>query len=604
MEDKNGVKNTILAILLSAIVLFAWDYFMTSEKKDVAEQQAIVSKNAQSEPVAVPATGETPVDRVGSGRESLETALSDTDRLKIETPALIGSVNLNDGRIDDLSLRRYRQEVDKNSPPVRLLSPARAENAYYAVFGYNTDGKPIFNKDDKNTRWRLISGDRLTVGKPVIMEYVADRLKVTRTIAVDGDYMFTLSDKVENTSDKNAAVTPYGLIKRDFTTARPQSTYVVHTGLIARVDGSVIERSYESVRETGKERFVGTDGLKGGWIGWTDEYWMTALVPPQNAPLDMRAINAPAADAPGNQADYITSARNLAPGESFTFEQEFFAGSKSVSIIEHYRDTHGIEGFEDTTDWGWFWFFTKPIFKLLHMIQKFVGNYGVSILILTLIIKALFFPLANKSYAAMSKMKKLQPEMEKIRAQYPEDAMKQQQALIELYKREKVNPVSGCWPLLLQIPVFYALYKVLNVTLELRHAPFFGWIQDLSAPDPTNIFNLFGLLPFTPPSFLHIGVLPILMGLTMWAQQKLNPAPPDPTQAKIMGFFPLIFTFVLAPFASGLVLYWTLSNFLSIIQQAIIMKRSGTPVKFHFTKQSADTNASNDNPSFASRRKS
>ena len=305
----------------------------------------------------------------------------------------------------------------------------------------------------------------------------------------------------------------------------------------------------------------------------------------------MRAVYNPYNGHDGYQADYTLKSREIKAGETITLKNQLFAGAKSVTLINEYQDSLKIQGFDFLIDWGWFWFFTRPIFKGLLILYAFVGNYGIAILLLTLLLKTLFFPLANKSYTAMSRMKKLQPDMEKIRERNKDNPMVQQQELIALYKREKVNPVAGCWPMLLQIPVFFALYKVLNVALELRHQPFYGWIHDLSSADPTNIFTLFGLIPAVLPSFLHLGVWPLLMGVTMWAQQKLNPAPSDPVQAKMMALFPIIFTFVLAPFSAGLVIYWTWNNILSILQQAVIMKRLGVPVEFSLWKKAKTDNA-------------
>ncbi len=597
MEDKSGFKNTIIAVILSAIVLFTWDYFL-GPKTVQHSAKAISAGGTAGSSESDKKTEDTPLSdslnipalEVSSPKLSRQTVLTESRRLQIVTPSLSGSFNLKEGRFDDLLLLKHKQEAVKNSPSVVLLSPKNTENSYYATFGYNSDGKPLLHEGVNGEIWKIVEGETLTPKTPVTLEYIGDKVTVRRKISVDENYMFAIEDQVANQSDQPVSLSPYGIVKREFSGPVPVSEHVVHTGFVARADGEIIERSATDVQKIGSEKFISS----GGWAGWTDKYWMTALIPPQNAKLEMRVLDVPGLGADGKQIDYVTKAVIVNPSEIFTFKQDFFAGAKSVEVIEAYRDNLKIEGFEYTVDWGWFWYFTKPIFHFLQMIQNVVGNYGVSILILTFFMKLLFFPLANKSYKAMSKMKALQPEMEKIRAKHTADPVKQQQALIELYKKEKINPVAGCWPLLLQIPVFYALYKVLNVALDLRHAPFFGWIQDLSAKDPSNLFNLFGLLPFTPPDFLHVGILPLLMGVTMWLQQKMNPAPPDPTQAKIMGFFPIIFTFILAPFAAGLVIYWTFSNILSVLQQGLIMKKAGVPIQLHFKSGSAG-DVGNDN---------
>ena len=584
MDDQSNLKNTLVAIALSAAVLLAWDHFMVPKvppqgldslssvpTETLKNDNSIPSNAHDSNNNSVP-TSEN------AGFKTLDIALENTkNRLPLKSDTLKGSINLENGRFDDLTLPKYYNELEKKSGNVRLFAPSDTEKGFFAEFGY-TIGKD--GSSNITNPWIVKTGDVLSDTQDVVLERQVGNIKITRTITLDENYMFTVIDNLTNIGTENISATPYALIKHNKPDYLHDSkTYAVHTGFIGWINNALEERTLDTIKDDQSEKFVS----EGGWIGLTEKYWMATLIPAPKETIKIRTLYNPFAGQDGYQTDYVTKTQTIPPKGTITMTQKLFAGAKSVPVIEEYHAT-GIEGFDYTVDWGWFWYFTKPIFKGLLYIHHIVGNYGIAILLLTLVIKGLFFPLANKSYTAMSKMKKLQPEMEKIRSKFGDDPMKQQQELISLYKREKVNPVAGCWPLLLQIPVFYALYKVLNVALELRHAPFFGWIQDLSAIDPTNIFNLFGLLPFTPPSFLHVGILPLVMGITMWMQQKLNPASPDPVQARIMGFFPIIFTFILAPFAAGLVLYWTWNNILSILQQIVIMKRLGVPVEFRITK--------------------
>jgi YidC/Oxa1 family membrane protein insertase len=436
-----------------------------------------------------------------------------------------------------------------------------------------------------------VSGD-LSNNKQVILQKRIGDIVVDRNITLDDNYMFAVSDSITNNTNGDISVTPYGLVnENDPVSKQSDKSYVVHTGFIGHINGSATQMTFADIKDDKVFKDASTDKQTGGWVGITDKYWATILIPDASEPITIRAVYNPYNGHDGYQADYTLKSRAIKAGETMKLKNQLFAGAKSVTLINEYQDTLKIQGFDFLIDWGWFWFFTRPIFKGLLLLYSVVGNYGIAILLLTLFLKTLFFPLANKSYTAMSRMKKLQPDMEKIRERNKDNPMVQQQELIALYKKEKVNPVAGCWPMLLQIPVFFALYKVLNVALELRHQPFYGWIHDLSAADPTNIFTLFGLIPVILPSFLHLGVWPLLMGVTMWAQQKLNPAPSDPIQAKMMSLFPIIFTFVLAPFSAGLVIYWTWNNILSIVQQAVIMKRLGVPIEFSLWKKTNNDKA-------------
>jgi YidC/Oxa1 family membrane protein insertase len=399
--------------------------------------------------------------------------------------------------------------------------------------------------------------------------------------------MFTIKDSINNQSEKDIQLNPYARIKRNQLEAHT-SQYIIHEGLFAWAENQLHEETYNDLAEDKEKQYT----QKGGWFGVTDHYWMTNIIPPQNETVKARFIYTDGV-VPSYQADYLLDTKTIKSGESTTIEQKLFSGAKSVELVDMY-EKQGVTEFSYTIDWGWFFFFTKPIFYALNYIYKFVGNFGVAILCLTLLIKILFYPLANKSYRSMAQMKKLQPKLMELREKNKDDPLKQQQDLIALYKKEKVNPVSGCLPMIIQIPVFFALYKVLSVALEMRHAPFFGWIQDLSAKDPTNIFSLFGLIPFdiaTVIPFLHIGIWPLLMGFTMWFQQRLNPSSPDPIQAQVMTWMPIIFTFLLGQFAAGLVIYWTWNNIISIAQQSIIMKQLGIPVNFNiFARKQVEQN--------------
>lgn len=580
MEDRPNNGNVVIAVLLSAIVLFGWDYFFAPKPQSVTPVSGITSindtdnKQTPNSPQATINNSVLPVDNVFN---DIQTALSNTDnRITIKTPAVTGSIDLTTGRFDDLTLNKYNNTYHSNDK-IRLLSPRNTENGFFAEVNYIVNGA---DKNSDSAPWQVISGDLNEANTNVILQKKTNTITIDRTISIDDNYLFTISDTITNNSTKDIDITPYGLVNENDPAVRQKdSNYVVHTGFVGYINDSAVQMKLSDIKDDKLFKDISVEGSTGGWVGITDKYWATILIPESTEHLTIRAVYNPFSGHDGYQADFTLKAKSIKAGEKITVNNRLFAGAKSVTLINKYQDTANIEGFDFLIDWGWFWFFTRPIFKGLLLFYSYVGNYGIAILLLTLLLKALFFPLANKSYIAMTRMKKLQPEMEKIRSRNTDNPMAQQQELIALYKKEKLNPVAGCWPMLLQIPVFFALYKVLNVALELRHQPFYGWIYDLSAADPTNIFTLFGVLPDVFPSFLHLGIWPLLMGGTMWLQQKLNPAPSDPVQAKMMSFFPIIFTFILAPFAAGLVLYWTWNNILSIIQQAIIMKRLGVPVE-------------------------
>ena len=497
------------------------------------------------------------------------------NRVTIDTPNLKGSINLTGARIDDVSLKHYRVTVEPNSPIIELLNPQALPSGFYSEIGFvGSDATGAVPGPD--TVWTAEANASLTPATPLVLTYVNDKgLTFKRTIAVDQDYMFTVSDAVTNTGGADVTLSNYGRITR-FDKPLHASTYVLHEGLIGVTGEEGLQEINYATIEDDKQVVPGksTDG----WLGITDKYWAATLVPSSKQPFQPR-FSYFDDGRPRYQADYLTDPILVPAGQSTTVETLVFAGAKEVGTIQAYETDRNIRQFDLLIDWGWFYFITKPMFYLIDWLFKALGNFGLAILATTVIVKAIFFPLANKSYKSMANMKMVQPKMLEIREKYADDKMKQQQAMMELYKTEKINPLAGCWPVLIQIPVFFALYKVLYVTIEMRHAPFFGWIQDLAAPDPTSLFNLFGLLPFAVPAFLMIGVWPLIMGVTMFLQMRMNPTPPDPTQQMIFTWMPVIFTFMMAGFPAGLVIYWAWNNSLSIIQQGVIMKRQGAKIE-------------------------
>ena len=580
MDENN--RNFILAIVLSIGVLFAWQYFfLPKPQQGLGPQPAEQSQVEPGPPkpqvgVEQPEGGAPQPGGPAAVTLSREEALAQSPRIAIDTPSLKGSIALKGGRIDDLTLKDYRETVDPTSPQVVLLSPAGGPHAYYAEAGFvggaGGEGLALPTAD---TLWTEASQGPLTPNSPVTLTYDNGKgLKFTRTITIDDKYMFTIDDQVTNTGAEAVTLYPYALVSRH-ETPPIQGFYILHEGLIGVVDGGGLQEiTYQSALDNPAASFKSQNG----WLGITDKYWATAIVPEQGKTFDATFLGKQSDGRDFFQTDYLMGPLSIAPGGTGQAQGRVFAGAKEVNVVDGYAETYGIPRFDRLIDWGWFYFLTKPLFYALDYFYKLVGNFGVAILIVTVIIKLILFPLANKSYVAMSRMKKLAPEMQRIKERYGDDRMRQQQAMMELYKKEKVNPASGCLPILVQIPIFFALYKVLFITIEMRHAPFFGWIKDLSAPDPTSIFNLFGLIPWEPPAFLLIGIWPIIMGITMWVQMKLNPAPPDPVQAKLFAWMPVFFTFLLASFPAGLVIYWAWNNLLSVIQQAVIMARQGVDI--------------------------
>jgi YidC/Oxa1 family membrane protein insertase len=587
MPDQDGQRNLLLAIVLSVAVLLAWQVFYAGPrlKEDQERRQRALQEQSHAKgegtrtevPGAAPSSGLAAPSGAASAAPELsrEDAIRESARLSIDTPSLRGSIALKGGRIDDLVLAKYHETVDPDSANVVLLSPSGAPNPYYAEYGWVADGgaPPLPARDSV---WKAETEGALTPTHPVTLVWDNGQgLVFHRHIAVDDNYAFTVTDAVENKSDKEVTLSPFALISRHGM-PKVQGYYILHEGLIGVLGNAGLkEISYaDALKEGGSKSFKET----AGWVGITDKYWATALIPDQSAAFvaDLSGTKRDGKDY--FQTDLLLKPTTIAPGAVASVTTNLFAGAKQMSLIEGYATKLGAKQFDLLIDWGWFWFITKPLFRLLHGLSLLLGNYGLAVLATTVMVKALFFPLANKSYESMAKMKKLQPEMEKIRERFKEDRVKQQQELMALYKNQKINPVSGCLPTVVQIPVFFALYKVLFITIDMRHAPFFGWIKDLSAPDPTSVFNLFGLLPFHPSTYLMVGAWPLIMGCTMWVQMQLNPQQPDPVQQKIFSWMPVIFTFMLASFPSGLVIYWAWNNVLSLIQQYAIMRRNNTEV--------------------------
>ena len=559
----NDNKNMILAVVLSALVLLGWS--LLSEKFfPTANPPVVKVEDGKVKPLPQPQASPSP--QTPPAIQSRAAVLGATPRVRIETPSLKGSINLKGAAIDDLVLVRQREGIAKNSPPVRLLSPGGARNAYFASFGWTGDGVEAPGPD---AVWTA-SAPVLAPGKPVTLSWASPAgVRFEQIIAVDDDYLFTIRQRVANSGPNAVAVRPYGLISRATKSPDPDG-WTMHVGPMGYLNGAAnYEVDWKTLDEAGAngERF----DSRGGWLGFTDKYWLTALAPAQDA-----AISASFRRAPGGayQADYARQPEIVPPGKAITIETHLFAGAKEKAALDRY-ETAGIPKLSKSIDWGWFEWFMRPIFDLLTWLFKHIGNFGVAIICLTLIVRLLMFPIADKQFKSMAAMRKIQPKMKAIQERFKDDRARQQQEILKLYQTEKINPAAGCLPILIQIPVFYALYKVLMVSVEMRHQPFALWIRDLSAPDPLTPVNLFGLLDFTPPHFLALGVLPILLGITMWLQFKLNPQQMDPTQQQIFSIMPWVMMFVMAPFASGLQLYWVTSNVLTILQQWWLYKRYG-----------------------------
>ncbi len=590
-------RNLILAIALSVLIFLGFELYLvlTAPVQQPEREQQSTTDMAPRVPAAegAPASPEgTPaVEDVAAGApaETREAALALSPRIPIVAPKLTGSIALRGARIDDLTLSDYRETTAEDSPKIVLFSPAEspaAEGEQRTSFLLPQDAVNSTGPYFADFGWLAEEGEEVVVPGPDTV-WQADRRKLTpqtpltlswdngqglifhQEVAIDENYMFTVTRRVENRGERAVALFPHGRVKRTGTPS-VSGFYILHEGALGVFSGTLDEVDYDDMRDDG----VISRESTGGWIGITDKYWLTALVPDQTEPFTGRYVHTVSEGFNRYQTDFLRAARTVPAGGSIEIADRFFAGPKVVDLLDAYEDD-GISRFDLAAAFRWLFFLAKPLFSLLVFINNAVGNFGIAILLVTVMIKIVFFPLANKSYRSMAAMKKLQPEVAKLKERYPNDKMKMNQEMMALYKTEGANPMMGCLPMLIQIPVFFALYEVLFVTIEMRHAPFFGWIDDLSARDPSNVFNPFGIIPLEYPDFLHIGLWPLLMGFSMWLQFRLNPQPQDSIQAKIFMIMPIFFTFILAPFPAGLIIYWTWNNLLSIAQQWVIMKRHG-----------------------------
>ncbi len=584
-------RNMIIAIVLSIVVLFGWQFFVAGPQMEQAQRRAQIEAEqaASDSSLATPATtsadGTVAVTTDAAGNRTFadrDAAVAATARIKVETAALAGSISLAGGRLDDLRLKKYTETVDPKSPIITLLTPSGAPGGYFVEQGWAPASGAAVKTPDRNSVWTA-DAETLTEAAPVTLSWNnGEGLIFHRTFAVDSNYLFTVTQSVENQTAGDVALFPYAKVVREGT-PKVANFFVQHEGPLGVLgSNNLISKKYSDVVN---DKQVDAASATGGWVGITDKYWATAVLSEPGVALNARYSHVLSGGLDIYQTSFVESTPVVVPTGGKAEDKSYvFAGAKETHVIDSYDKTYGFDRLELLIDWGWLHFITRPMFDLLQFLYGIIGNFGLSILAVTVIVKALFFPLANRSYASMAAMRRVQPEMKSIQERFKEDRAAQQQAMMELYKKEKINPLSGCWPILIQIPVFFSLYTVLFISLEMRHAPFFGWIQDLAAPDPTNIFTLFGLIPWDPTTLpmvgglLHLGVWPLIMGVTMWVQMRLNPPPPDPTQAMIFNWMPVIFTFMLGTFPAGLVIYWAWNNTLSVAQQWFIMKRHGAEV--------------------------
>ncbi len=552
-------KNVIAAISLSAAVIILYSLFFAPpvvDQKNISNDKNTSSQNSSSDAPSL-------VQDEKIIKISRDEALEESQRVLFENDKIKGSISLLGSSIDDLTFKNYTNTLNGDDNVV-LLNPKQSENGYYVETGWATTNKNIDLPNSK-TLWKIEGNNKLTPNSSIKLSWKNNQnIKFIKEISIDNQYLFDIKQTIENKSDKTYNFYPYGQIIRNIA---PEVTnfYILHEGLIGVFDDQLVEEDYDDIEE--KKYSVNADT---GWLGITDKYWIASLIPENGKRFrsDFDYKNK-------FRANFIeTDATEIGANEIKTNSIRAIVAAKEVNVIDGYAERENISKFDLAIDWGWFYFIVKPLFFAIQYFFNLAGNFGIAIIMITACIRLVFFPLANYSFKSMAKMKVLQPEMTRLKELHKEDKMKLQQEMMALYKREKVNPISGCLPIFIQIPFFFAIYKVLFVTIEMRHQPFFGWIKDLSERDPTSIFNLFGLIPWDPPSFLLIGVWPCLMGVSMWMQQKLNPTPPDPVQAKIFMFFPLFLTVILAPFPAGLVIYWTINNILTMAQQYIIIKRT------------------------------
>ncbi len=588
MDEQN--RNLLLATGLSLLVILIWFLlFPPPEPEETAQPATTTSTTTAPQDQAAPAqpAGDTAIvpSTAGDGaatpdaEQAQAQATDDSPRVEIDTPSLQGTISLRGGRIDDLNLKNYRETLDPDAPIVTLLSPVGTDRAYYALFGWAPgSGLAPDLVPGANTIWQVASDGPLTPENPLVLTWDNGAgLTFRREMSVDARSMFTVTQSVQNTTDAPVTVAPYGILARHGLPTDLKNFFILHEGAIRVTDGVLTETDYDDFEPAGAHENIALQDS--GWSGFTDHYWMTALIPGQAAGSTFSTFQ----DTGRNiyQTNIKQRTETVEPGQEVTIQTRLFAGAKEWETIREYQNEEGVAKFIDSIDWGWFSFLTKPIFWMLHNLNQLIGNMGWAIIALTLIIKAILLPLAYKSYVSMAKMKELQPQMEQIKEKAGDDRQKLQKEMMELYRKEKVNPASGCLPILMQIPIFFSLYKVIFVTLELRHAPWVGWIRDLSAPDPSSLYNLWGLLPWAAPepgsilALIFIGILPLCLGVSMWLQQKLNPAPTDPTQQMIFAWMPWVFMFMLGSFASGLVLYWIANNTITFTQQYLIMRSQG-----------------------------
>ena len=561
--DVNPQRNLLLAIALSALVLFGWSFFA---QKWLPTSNPPVTKVVNGKQVPLPKPGASPSPSTAPAVvRSREAVLNETPRVAIDTPQLKGSINLKGAQIDDIVLAKHRESIAKDSPAIRLLSPAGAPDAYFARIGWAGDGVAL---PDANTVWAA-SGTRLAPGSPVTLSWTnptGQRFDIR--LSVDDGYMFSVQQTVSNGAATPVAVRPYALVSRA-AASKDVSSWTMHVGPMGVFDGKAnYSWTYADLQKKGAQSFSTT----GGWLGFTDKYWLTAVIPDQSG-----AVQASLQPGPNGsfQADYTPAPTIVAPGKTLSYSSRIFAGAKEMRLLDRYTND-GIAGFDKAIDWGWFVWFMKPIFRLLLWLYGAIGNFGVAIICLTAIVRTIMFPIAQKQFRSMAAMKVLQPKMKTLQERHKDDKPRLQQEMLKLYQEEKVNPMAGCLPILIQIPIFYALYKTLMVSVEMRHKPFALWIKDLSAPDPMTPVNLFGFLHFTPPAYLALGVLPILFGITMYVQTRLNPPPADPVQKQMMSIMPWFMMFIFAPFAAGLQLYYVCNNLFGLAQQAWLNRRYGT----------------------------
>ena len=558
-------KNVFVAIALSMSVLLFWGAFFETPKNQI-EQKTNDQIQEKTENSITPSTNRAPsINQLTVEKKiSRDESINNSDRIRIENENIIGSISLEGGLIDDISFKNHKQKVE-GSKNIEFLNPAQTENGFYAESGWASIGNKI-KVPTKNSKWKVEGNKVLTDKSPVILKWNNNEGVIfKKKIELDEKYLFKISQEIQNNSSQSVELYPYAQITRNKVPDDIQNFYISHEGFIGVFDDELKEDDYDDIEDNKIVRKTNE-----GWLGITDKYWMTVLVPEAG-----KNFKSTYQYNDSFKANYIINEPvKINANSSGVNSLRLFVAAKEVETIDTYAENQNIKKLDLVIDWGWFYFFTKPLFFVIDYLFKFSGNFGFAIVLITLAIRALFFPLANFSFRSMAKMKAVTPEMQRLKELHKDDKVKLQQEMMALYRKEKINPASGCLPVLIQIPFFFAIYKMLFISLEMRHQPFFGWIKDLSAADPTSIFNLFGLIPWDPPSFMIIGIWPILMGASMWVQQKLNPAPADPIQAKIFAFFPLFLTIILASFPSGLVVYWTVNNILTIAQQWVINKNT------------------------------